>query len=85
MRRTPPQTAAARGRNVEDAEPALQNLDQVLKAARRMLEDQQAQEADYRDRLNELKQANDAANPFWLIVDISRSTAYTATIREVKD
>ena len=85
MRRTPPPTAAARGRNVEDAEPALQNLDRVLEAARRTLEDQQAQEADYRDRLHELKQANNEADPFWLILDISRSSAYARLIREAKE
>ena len=85
MRRTPPQPAVARGRNVEDAEPALQNLDRVLEAARRTLEDQQAQEADYRDRLHELKQANDDADPFWLIIDISRSSTYARMIREAKD
>ena len=85
MRRTPPQTAAARGRNVEDAEPALQNLDRVLEAARATLNDQQAQEANYRDRLYELKQANDAADPFWLILDISRSSSYARAIRETRD
>ena len=85
MRRTPPQKAAARGRTVEDAEPVLQHLDQVLEDARRTLDDPQAQEADFRDRLYEMKKANEEADPYWLIVEISRSSAYSGAIREVKD
>ena len=70
---------------MEDAEPVLQELDRVLERAGLTLEDQQAQEADLRDRLHELRQANNDADPFWLIIDISRSTAYTGSIREAKD
>ena len=77
MRRTPPQAAAGRTKRLEDAEPVLKALDRVLIKSRDTLEDQQAQEADLRDRLYELKQANDAADPFWLILEISRSSAYT--------
>ena len=58
MRRTPPQAAAGRRQRVEDAEPVLQELDRVLEKARLTLDDHQAQEADLRDRLHELRQAN---------------------------
>ena len=82
MRRTPP---PSRGRGVEDAEPVLQDLERTLERARHTLDDQHSQEADLRDRLYELKQADDAANPFWLVIDISRSSAYATTIRECRE
>ena len=61
MRRTPP-PSQAKGRRVEDVEPVLQDLERVLENARQTLENQQVQEADLRDRLFELRQANDAAD-----------------------
>ena len=84
MRRTPP-PAQASGRRVEDAEPVLQDLERVLEEARQTLDNQRAQEADFRDRLYELRQANNAADPFWLVIDISRSTAYSEAIRDARD
>ena len=84
MRRTPP-PAPAKGRRVEDAEPVLQDLERVLEGARQTLSDKNAQEADLQDRLYELRRANDQADPFWLVIDISRSTAYTVAIREARD
>ena len=83
MRRTPPPAPAKR--RVEDAEPVLADLERVLEGAKQTLNDKNAQEADLRDRLYELKRANEQADPFWLVIDISRSTAYTGAIRDAKD
>ena len=84
MRRTPPPGRSTQTR-MEEAEPVLQELEQVIEQARQTLEDPHAQEADLRDRLYELRRANEAAEPFWLIIDISRTTAFTGAVTEAKD
>ena len=84
MHCTPPRPAGNRPRQ-EEAEPILHELEQVLQRVRQTLEDNHAQEADLRDGLYELRRVNDAADPFWLIIDISRSSAYAAAIREARD
>ena len=84
MRRTPPPGKSVSAR-VEDAEPVLQELERAIEHAQQTLDDPQAQEADLRDRLFELKHANDMAEPFWLIIDISRTTAYTGAVKDARD
>ena len=84
MRRTPPPGRSGQTR-MEDAEPVLQELEQVIEQARQTLDDPHAQEADLRDRLYELRRANEAAEPFWLIIDISRTTAFTGAVTKAKD
>ena len=86
MRRThPPGRSGQSQSRLEEAEPVLQELEQVIEQAQQTLADQHAQEAELRDRLYELRRANEAAEPFWLIIDISRTTAFTGAVKEAKD
>ena len=84
MRRTPPPGRSGQQPRMVEAEPVLLELELVIEKAQQMLEDQHAQEADLRDCLYELKRANEAAEPFWLIIDISR-TKVTGAVKEAKD
>ena len=84
MRRTPPPGKSIPAR-VDDAEPVLQELEGAIDRAQQTLEDQYAQEADLRDRLYELRRANEAAEPFWLILEISRTKAFVGAVKEAKD
>ena len=87
MRRTPPPGRSGQPPQprLEEAEPVLQELEQVIEQAQATLEDPQAQEADLRDRLYELRRACETAEPFWLIIDISRTTAFKGAVKEAKD
>ena len=87
MRRTPPpgRTGAPPQPGLEEAEPVLQELEQAIEQAQGTLEDQHAQEADLRDRLYELRRAYEAAEPFWLIIEISRTNAFKGAVKEARD
>ena len=87
MRRTPPPGRSGQPPQprLEEAEPVLQELEPVIEQAQATLEDPHAQEADLRDRLYELRRACEAAEPFWLIINISRTTAFKGAVKEAKD
>ena len=85
MQRTHPQSTSGRGMRPEDAQPALKELESALETGRETLEQQDAQEADLRDRLFELKRTYEEASKYWLVLEISRTTRYNANVKELRD